>query len=57
VQLIASLEPAERVRVRATRGALRLHADARGELRLDIDRPVTLSRPRVGGAAKGAGAP
>jgi hypothetical protein len=56
VQLIASLEPVERVRVRATRGALRLHADARGDLRLEIDRPVTLRRPTVRSGATG-GAP
>ena len=46
VALVASLEPVESVRVRATRSALLLRADARGELRLEIDRPVTLRRPR-----------
>jgi len=49
VQLKASLQPVERVRVRATGGVLRLHADALGDLRLDIDRPVTLQRSRAGG--------
>lgn len=58
VQLVASLEPVERVRVRATRTSLRLHADARGDLRLDIDRPVTIGsrRPTDGGGGAGAAA-
>lgn len=47
VALVASLDPVERVRVQATRAALVLHADARGDLRLEIDRPVSLRRPRV----------
>ncbi len=49
VELVASLEPVERVTVHATRAALILNASARGTLRLDIDRAVKVREGAVAG--------
>jgi hypothetical protein len=45
VSLIASLDEVQDVSVRARRDAILLRANAAGDIRLDIDRPVTLKRP------------
>ena len=44
VRIIASLDQAEAVGVRAMRAALRVRALATGSARLEIDKPVTLAR-------------
>ncbi len=49
VELVASLDPVEHVTVHATRAALVLHASARGNLRLDIDRAVKIKRGGLAG--------
>lgn len=44
VELVATVERAENVRVRATRRALVVRADAAGEARLDINKPLKIKR-------------